>query len=339
MQNFIRAAYILAFLAFGLLPAGAQTLAKVRERGHLLCGVNTSLAGFATQQSNGRWIGFDVDFCRAVAAAIFKSGNAVKFVPLSATQRFDALQSGEIDLLSRNTTWTISRDTNLDLSFAGTSYFDGQGFLIAKRIKIGTALDLEGARICVQLSTTTELNLSDYFQARKIRYIPVRAQGDKEAVELYTRGDCDVYTADASALAAARATMTVPSEHLILPEIISKEPLGPVVREGDEAWSDLVRWTLNALITAEELNVTSYNVEALAKTTVHREIGRLLGTQDGLGSSLGLENDWVVNVIRSVGNYGEVFERNIGQNTAIGLERGLNAQWQDGGLLYAQPFR
>ncbi|WP_299348129.1 amino acid ABC transporter substrate-binding protein [uncultured Maritalea sp.] len=339
MRSFFRAAFIFVSAIMCILPAQANTLSQVRERGHLLCGVNTSLPGFAIQQTNGTWTGFDVDFCRAVAAAIFADSNAVNFIPLNATQRFDALQSGEIDLLSRNTTWTFSRDTKLKLNFAGTSYFDGQGFLIAKRININSALDLQGARICVQVDTTTEHNLSDFLQAQRIHYFPIRFKDAEEAIELYRRGDCDVYTADASALAATRASLATPSDHTILPEIISKEPLGPVVREGDEMWTNLVRWTLNALIVAEELNVTSKNVEMLAKTTVHRDVGRLLGTQDALGTQLGLEVDWVVAVIKSVGNYGEVFERNIGEGTPIGLARGLNDQWQKGGLLYAQPFR
>lgn len=301
--------------------------------------MNTGLAGFAQQDSRGNWTGFDVDFCRAVSAAIFGDGEAVTFIALTAKQRFDALQSGEIDLLSRNTTWTFSRDAKLKLSFAGTSYFDGQGFLIPKRTLIETALDLNGARICVQIGTTTELNLSDFFQANKIRYIPVRFEDAPQAEVLYARGDCDVYTADSSALAATRATLESPEDHIILPEIISKEPLGPVVNQGDESWTDLVRWTLSALIAAEELGITSQNVETLAATTTHRDIGRLLGTQDGLGSHLGLEVGWVVSVIKAVGNYQEIFDRNIGHETSIGLTRGLNAQWQRGGLLYAPPFR
>ncbi|GLQ17235.1 amino acid ABC transporter substrate-binding protein [Maritalea porphyrae] len=330
---------LLAYIVMSVSAAQAGTLETIKERGTLNCGVNTGLAGFAQQDSRGNWSGFDVDFCRAVSAAIFGDGDAVRFVALTAKQRFEALQSGEIDLLSRNTTWTFSRDTKLHLSFAGTSYYDGQGFLIPKRTKIETALDLNGARICVQVGTTTELNLSDYFQANKIRYIPVRFEDATSAEVLYATGECDVYTADASALAATRAKLDNPEDHTILPEIISKEPLGPVVNQGDENWVDLVRWTLNALIAAEELGITSQNVETLAATTTHRDIGRLLGTQDGLGSHLGVEVDWVVSVVKAVGNYEEIFDRNIGLDTPIGLTRGLNAQWQKGGLLYAPPFR
>lgn len=339
MRRSFQAFTFLAFIAVTLFPAHANTLEAVKARGSLNCGVNTGLAGFAQKDSNGHWSGFDVDFCRAVAAAIFGDSEAVTFTALTAKQRFEALKSGEIDLLSRNTTWTFSRDAKLKLSFAGTSYYDGQGFLIPKRTKIETALDLNGARICVQIGTTTELNLSDFFQANKIRYIPVRFEDALQAQDLYTGGECDVYTSDASALAATRAKLDIPEDHTILPEIISKEPLGPVVNQGDEDWADLVRWTLNALIAAEELGVTAQNVETLAATTTHRDIGRLLGTQDGLGSHLGLEVDWVVRVIKAVGNYQEIFDRNIGMETPIGLTRGLNAQWQKGGLLYAPPFR
>jgi len=319
--------------------ANAGTLEDVKVRGYLNCGVNPGLVGFASPNEVGEWVGFDVDLCRAVALAVFGRADAVKFVPLESKERFNALSSNQIDVLSRNSTWTFSRDVGLRLDFVGVSYYDGQGFLISKDADIQSALDLGGARICVEANTTTELNLSDYFQARKIKYLPVRIENPLDGKTRYLAGECDVYTADASALAATRATFERPSNHLILPEVISKEPLGPVVRHGDNQWADIVRWTLNALIDAEEFGITSKNVKNLAATTVNRDIGRLLGTQDSLGTQFGLQTDWVVNVIAVLGNYGEIFERNIGKDTAIGLERGLNAQWQDGGLLYAPPFR
>ena len=339
-MNMILKAFLLALTLVAMtLSARANTLETVKSRGQLLCGVNTELVGFAFQQPNGEWSGFDVDFCRALTAAIFGSPDKVQFVPLTAKERLPALQNGVIDVLSRNTTWTFSRDNKEKLNFVGVSYYDGQGFMIAKKVGIESAKDLNGASICVQTSTTTELNLFDFFQANKIKFVPIQIAEVREAELLYLSGKCDVYTADASALAATRASFDNPEEHTILPEIISKEPLGPAVRHGDEQWTDLVRWTLNALIAAEEYGITSDNVQTLAKNTTSPDIARLLGTQDSLGTQLGLKTDWVVSVLNATGNYGEIFERNIGKNTPVGLSRGLNAQWRDGGLLYAAPFR
>lgn len=319
--------------------AAAQTLDDVKERGALKCGISTGLVGFATQDANGEWQGFDVAVCRAVAAAVFGDPSAVEFTPTTNQVRFEVLNSGEIDMLARNTTWTFSRDVDLKLEFAGINYYDGQGFLIPTALNVTSAKELDGATICIQKGTTTELNLADYFRINNISYQPVPIATNSEAIQQYLAGACDVYTTDASGLAAGRASFETPSDHVILPEIISKEPLGPLVRHGDNDWGDVVRWTLNAMIAAEELGVTSANVEELAQGTDNPEINRLLGSEGNLGEMLGLPADWAVNVIKAGGNYGEVFERYIGENTPIGLARGLNAQWTEGGLLYSPPFR
>lgn len=320
--------------------ASAGTLDDVKANGVLKCGVSTGLAGFASPDANGRWEGFDVAVCRAVAAAVLGDGDAVQFVPLSTKVRFTALNSGEIDMLSRVTTWTFSRDVDLGLTFAGVNYYDGQGFMVRKDLGVASATELDGATVCITTGTTTELNLADYFRANGMSYEPVPIETNAEAQQQYLSGACDVFTTDASALAATRATFESPSEHMVLPEIISKEPLGPVVREGDEPWSDIVRWTLNALITAEEKGVTQANVAELAAAAGgDPEINRLLGTEGDLGAMLGLEANWAANAIAAVGNYGEVFEVNVGESTAIGLSRGLNALWTQGGLIYTPPFR
>jgi general L-amino acid transport system substrate-binding protein len=336
-----RSAYLGAFAAaaLGAGAAGAATLDEVRDSGSLNCGVNTGLTGFAAPDASGNWEGFDVAFCRAVAAAVLGDPNAVEFVPLTGQTRFTALASGEVDVLSRNTTWTFSRDTDLAFEFAGVNYYDGQGFIVPADPGVTSAKDLDGATVCIQTGTTTELNLADFFRSNNMDYEPVPIETNAEALQQYNAGACDTYTTDASGLAASRATFENPEEHVILPEIISKEPLGPLVRHGDNEWGDIVRWTLNALIAAEEYGVTSANVDELAQGTDDPEVNRLLGTEGELGGMIGLENDWAVNAIKSVGNYGEIFERNIGENTPIGLARGLNAQWTDGGLLYAMPFR
>jgi general L-amino acid transport system substrate-binding protein len=336
-----RSAYLGAFAAaaLGAGAAGAATLDEVRDSGSLNCGVNTGLTGFAAPDASGNWEGFDVAFCRAVAAAVLGDPNAVEFVPLTGQTRFTALASGEVDVLSRNTTWTFSRDTDLAFEFAGVNYYDGQGFIVPADLGVTSAKDLDGATVCIQTGTTTELNLADFFRSNNMDYEPVPIETNAEALQQYNAGACDTYTTDASGLAASRATFENPEEHVILPEIISKEPLGPLVRHGDNEWGDIVRWTLNALIAAEEYGVTSANVDELAQGTDDPEVNRLLGTEGELGGMIGLENDWAVNAIKSVGNYGEIFERNIGENTPIGLARGLNAQWTDGGLLYAMPFR
>ncbi len=330
----------LAVAGLSAAAASAATLDDVKARGNLNCGVVTGLAGFGAPDANGVWEGFDVDVCRAVAAAIFGDKNAVEFVPTTGETRFTALSSGEIDLLARNTTWTMSRDTDLNFDFIGVNYYDGQGFLIPKSLGVTSAKDLDGATVCIQTGTTTELNLADFFRANNITYQPVAVQTNAEGQQQYLAGACDVYTTDASGLAATRATFEAPDDHVLLPEIISKEPLGPLVRHGDNEWGDLTMWTLNALIAAEELGITSANVaEMAAAPTSNPEVNRILGTEGELGAMLGLEPNWAVNAIAAGGNYGEIFERNIGQNTPIGLARGLNAQWTDGGLLYSPPFR
>ncbi|MBY4894706.1 amino acid ABC transporter substrate-binding protein [Rhodobacteraceae bacterium N5(2021)] len=319
--------------------ASAQTLAEVQERGTLNCGVTTGLTGFAAPDANGEWQGFDVGVCRAVAAAVLGDANAVEFVPTTGQTRFTALASGEIDMLARNTTWTFSRDVDLSFEFVGINYYDGQGFMVPRELGVSSALELDGATVCIQTGTTTELNLADFFASNNMSYEPVPIETNAEAQQQYLAGACDVYTTDASGLAATRATFEDPSAHVVLPEIVSKEPLGPLVRHGDNEWGDIVRWTLNALIAAEELGVTSANVGEIGNTTENPEIRRLLGTEGELGAMLGLDADWAANAIAAGGNYGEIFEGNIGESTPIGLARGLNAQWTDGGLLYAPPFR
>ncbi|MEL6167443.1 MAG: amino acid ABC transporter substrate-binding protein [Pseudomonadota bacterium] len=319
--------------------ASAATLEDVKARGSLNCGVTTGLVGFAAPDANGNWEGFDVAVCRAVAAAVLGDPSAVEFVPTTGKTRFTALASGEIDMLARNTTWTFSRDVDLKFEFVGVNYYDGQGFMVPKELGVTSAKDLDGATVCIQTGTTTELNLADFFRSNNISYEPVPIETNAEAQQQYLAGACDVYTTDASGLAATRASFEDPSAHVVLPEIVSKEPLGPLVRHGDNDWGDIVRWTLNALITAEELGVSSANVEELSGGTNNPEINRLLGTEGNLGEMLGLEADWAKTALMAVGNYGEIFETNIGENTPIGLARGLNAQWTDGGLIYSPPFR
>ncbi|MGR3463791.1 amino acid ABC transporter substrate-binding protein [Limimaricola sp.] len=331
-----------ALTVTGLVAGAAQaaTLDDVKERGELNCGVVTGLAGFGAPDANGVWEGFDVAVCRAVAAAVLGDPTAVNFVPTTGQTRFTALASGEIDMLARNTTWTFSRDTDLKFDFAGVNYYDGQGFIVPTALGVSSAKDLDGATVCIQTGTTTELNLADFFRNNNISYEPVPVETNAEAQQQYLAGACDAYTTDASGLAATRATFENPGDHVILPEIISKEPLGPLVRHGDNEWGDIVRWTLNALIAAEEFGVTSANVgELSAAPGTNPEVNRLLGTEGELGAMIGLENDWAKNAIAAGGNYGEIFEKNIGENTPIGLARGLNAQWTNGGLIYAPPFR
>ena len=330
-------ALTVAGLAAGAAAAG--TMDDVKARGKLNCGVTTGLVGFAAPDANGEWNGFDVAVCRAVAAAVLGDQNAVEFVPTTGKTRFTALASGEIDLLARNTTWTFSRDVDLKFEFVGVNYYDGQGFMVPKELGVSSAKDLDGATVCIQTGTTTELNLADFFRANNISYEPVPIETNAEAQQQYLAGACDVYTTDASGLAATRATFENPGDHVILPEIISKEPLGPLVRHGDPEWGDLARWTLNALISAEELGITSANIEELAKGTNNPEINRILGTEGTLGEMLGLDKDWAKRAIAANGNYGEIFAKNIGENTPVGLARGLNAQWTNGGLLYSPPFR
>lgn len=329
-----------ALAAGGALAQEGSTLQEVIDRGSLNCGVSTGLTGFSEQAADGNWEGFDVAVCRAVAAAVLGDPQAVTFVPLAAKDRFTALSSGRVDLLSRNTTWTFQRDNELKFDFAGVTYYDGQGFMVPTALGVTSAKDLDGATICIQTGTSTELNLADYFRANGMSYEPVPIENDSEAQQQYLAGSCDSYTTDRSGLAAVRAGFPTPDDHVILPETISKEPLGPLVRHGDQVWGDVVRWTLNALVAAEEFGITSANVtEQAATATENPEINRLLGTEENFGAMMGLPQDWAVKAIQAGGNYGEIFERFVGEATPIGLSRGLNALYTEGGLLYAQPFR
>ena len=318
--------------------ASAQTLQAVKDRGILNCGANGTLAGFGLPDAQGNWTGLDVDVCRAVAAAIFNDASKVKFVPLSAKDRFTALQSGEVDLLVRNTTWTLSRDTSLGLNFTGVDYYDGQGFMVRKALKVNSALELNGASVCVQQGTTTELNLADFFRAHNMQLKSVTFATANEAVKAYDAGRCDAYTTDASGLYAERLRLTNPNDHIVLPEIISKEPLGPAVRHGDDQWFDIVKWVLFAMLNAEELNVTQNNVDEMVKSS-NPEIRRFVGTEGNYGEQLGLTKDWAVRIIKLVGNYGESFERNVGQGSPLKIDRGLNKLWSKGGIQYAPPIR
>ncbi|MDJ0614303.1 MAG: amino acid ABC transporter substrate-binding protein, partial [Rhizobiaceae bacterium] len=282
--------------------------------------------------------GIDVDVCRAVAAAVFGDASKVKYTPLSAKERFTALQSGEIDILSRNTTWTATRDTSLGLNFAGVNYYDGQGFMVRKDLNVKSALELSGASVCTNTGTTTELNVADYFRANKLEYEIVAFEKADEVVAAYDAGRCDVYTTDASGLYAQRLKLTNPGDHVVLPEIISKEPLGPVVRQGDDQWFNLVKWTHFAMVNAEELGITSANVDEM-KGSDNPAIKRIVGTEGEFGAALGVSNDWAYNIIKQVGNYGETFDRNVGPDTPLAISRGVNALWTDGGLQYAPPIR
>ena len=322
----------------GATAASAATLDDVKAKGFVQCGVSTGLAGFSAPDDAGDWKGIDVDLCRGVAAAIFDDASAVKYSPLSAKERFTALQSGEIDVLSRNTTWTMSRDTELGLNFAGVNYYDGQGFMVRKSLGVNSALQLSGASVCVQTGTTTELNLTDYFKANNMTYNPVVFEKLEEVNAAYDSNRCDVYTTDQSGLYAIRLGLSNPDEHVVLPEVISKEPLGPVVRQGDDQWFNIVKWVHFAMVNAEELGVTSENVDDMMDTD-NPNIQRLLGKEGTFGEAVGLKNDWAYQVIKLVGNYGEVFENNVGESTPLGIARGLNALWTNGGLQYAPPVR
>jgi general L-amino acid transport system substrate-binding protein len=333
---------MLGVLAATTLLAGAAsaaTLDDVKARGELICGSNTGLTGFGAPDANGEWQGFDVAMCRAVAAAVLGDPMKVKFVPTTGETRFTALASGEVDLLVRNSTWTFSRDNDLKFDFVAVNYYDGQGFMVKKDLGVSSAKELDGATVCIQTGTTTELNLADFFKFNNISYTPVTVQDDSEAQRQYLAGACDAYTTDASGLAAARATMADSENHIILPEIISKEPLGPVVRHGDNQWGDIVRWTFNALLIAEEKGITKANIEEVAASATDPEVRRLLGLEGEMGAMMGLDNDWAKRAISANGNYGEIFEANIGSATPIGLARGLNALWTQGGLQYAPPLR
>jgi general L-amino acid transport system substrate-binding protein len=330
----------LALPAMAQAPAAsgaAATLDAIRARGTLICGVNTGLAGFAQPDSQGVWRGFDVDYCRAIAIAIFNDASKVRYVPTTAQNRFTALQSGEVDVLSRNTTWTLSRDTSLGFDFAAINFFDGQGFMVKASTGVKNARELDGATICVQPGTTTEQNLTDWARTARIRFTPVVIEQLNDVIQAYLAGRCDAYTTDVSGLAAIRSAQARPADHVILPEVISKEPLGPLVRHGDQRMSDLVRWVHFGLIAAEELGITAANVAQEAQGNQNPEVARMVGRTGDLGRMLGVDNAWLVNIIRGVGNYGEIFNRNL---VPIGIQRGPNAIWTTpGGLQYAPPFR
>jgi general L-amino acid transport system substrate-binding protein len=338
MKRLATAFAIATVLAFGMQAAGAQTLKAVKDRGELVCGANGSLAGFGIPDPQGNWTGFDVDFCRAIAAAIFNDPTKVKFVPLTAANRFTALQSGEIDVLARNTTWTMSRDTSLGIDFAAVTYYDGQGFMVRKVLKVSSALELNDASVCVQQGTTTELNLADYFRSNHMSLKSVTFATVDEALKAYDSGRCDAYTTDSSGLYGSRVLLADPGANIVLPEIISKEPLSPAVRQGDDAWEDVVRWTHHAMLDAEELGVNKNNVDD-QKNSTNPEIRRLLGLEGQFGDALGLTNDWAYRIIKAEGNYGESFERNVGQGSPLKIARGLNALWTKGGLQYGLPVR
>ncbi|NVK72887.1 MAG: amino acid ABC transporter substrate-binding protein [Oceanospirillaceae bacterium] len=320
--------------------AAATTLEDVKAKGFVQCGVSNGVPGFSNANDKGEWSGIDVDACRAVASAIFGDGQKVKFTPLSAKERFTALQSGEIDILARNTTWTYTRDASLGLDFTAVNFYDGQGFMVRKDLGVESALDLDGATVCTEQGTTTELNMADFFRKNKLSYVPVVVQKADEALSAYDQGRCDVYTTDKSGLAAHRTKLADPSAHIILPETISKEPLGPVVRHGDNQWKDIVTWSMFVQVNAEEMGISSKNVAKIKKETIDPGIKRLLGVEGDMGSQLELPADWAYNIIANVGNYGEVFERNVGPSTPVNLPRGLNALWtEEGGIMYAPPVR
>ena len=327
----------LVLALFGAQGAHAGPTAQgALKKGFIQCGVNTGLAGFSHADSNGAWRGIDVDLCRAVAAALFGDAKKVRYTPLTAQQRFTALQSGEVDILSRNTTWTIARDASLGLNFVGINFYDGQGFMVAKKRNLKNATQLNGATVCVQPGTTTELNLADYFRANNMKFKAVVVEKMEEVLNAYFAGRCDVYTTDVSGLFAARASRAAsPADHVILPEIISKEPFGPAVRHGDDHWFDVVKWSLFATIEAEELELTSKNVDQQAKYA-NPVVQRFLGAKGDFGKLLRLDNRWAYNIVKQVGNYGESFERHL---TPLGVERGINKLWNRGGIMYAPPLR
>jgi general L-amino acid transport system substrate-binding protein len=329
------AALMLALMTIPNARAGTTAKAAIKK-GFIQCGVNTGLAGFAQTNKNGEWHGLDVDVCRAVGAALFGDAKKVRYTPLTAQQRFTALQSGEVDVLARNTTWTVTRDTSLGLNFVGINFYDGQGFMVAKKRNVKNAAQLNGATVCVQPGTTTELNLADYFRAKKIKFKPVVIEKMEEVLNAYFAGRCDVYTTDVSGLITARSSRaTNPADHIILPEVISKEPFGPAVRHGDDHWFDIVKWSLFATIEAEELGLTSKNIDQQVKDP-NPVIQRFVGAQGEFGKMLGLDNRWAYNIVKQVGNYGESFERHL---TPLGVDRGINKLWNRGGLMYAPPIR
>ncbi len=317
----------------------AATLDSVKERGFLQCGVSTGLPGFSNPDDKGNWTGLDVDVCRAVAAAALGDATKVKYIPLTAKERFTALQSGEIDVLSRNTTWTQTRDSQLGLNFAGVNYYDGQGFMVSKELGVKSAKELDGAAVCIQAGTTTELNLADYFRLNGMSYTPVVFDTSDQTVKGFDAGRCDVLTSDQSQLYALRIKLSNPNGAMVLPEVISKEPLGPVVAQGDDQWFNVVKWSLFAMLNAEEMGITSANVDGMKKDSKNPNVRRLLGLEGPRGKGLGLNDDWGYQVVKQVGNYGEAFDRNVGAGSPLKVSRGINALWSDGGLQYAPPMR
>jgi general L-amino acid transport system substrate-binding protein len=327
-----------ASAALDVSAASAQTLKTIKDRGAVNCGVSEGLYGFSSRDDKGAWTGFDVDMCRALAAAIFNDPSKVQYSPLDASARFKVLQSGNIDVLSRNSTWTMSRESELGLIFAGITYYDGQGFLVPRSLKKDSALDLDGTKVCVQVGTTTELNLADHFRSNKMKFEPVNAQTVEEAVKGYDSGRCNVFTADVSSLHAIRLRLSKPDDHVILPDVISKEPLGPAVRQGDMQWFNIVKWVNYAMINAEELGVTSQNVDEAMKSD-KPDVRRLVGNEGSYGEQIGLTKDWAARIVKHVGNYGEVFERNVGIGSRLAIPRGINQLWNVGGIQYAPPIR
>ncbi|CAG9296716.1 amino acid ABC transporter substrate-binding protein [Celerinatantimonas diazotrophica] len=315
-----------------------STLQNVQKKGYVQCGVSTGLPGFSNPDAQGHWQGLDVDVCRAVAAAVLGDASKVKYTPLTAKERFTALQSGEIDMLSRNTTWTLTRDASLGVNFAGINYYDGQGFLVSKNLGVTSAKELDGAAVCVQSGTTTELNLADYFRSHNMKYTPVVFDTSDQSVKGFEAGRCDVLTSDQSQLYALRIKLAKPENAVVLPEVISKEPLGPVVRQGDDAWFNVVKWSLFAMLDAEELGVSSKNVDQMLKSN-NPSIKRLLGVDTDMGQMLGISNKWAYNIVKQVGNYGEAFKRDVGEDSPLKIKRGLNALWINGGIQYAPPVR
>lgn len=341
MKKAISVAVGMALVAGALTTTSvfaATTLESVKQKGHLQCGVTSGLPGFSQPDEKGNWTGIDVDTCRAVAAAVFGDAKAVEFTPLTAKERLTALQSGEIDILSRNTTWTLTRDASLGLNFAGVNYYDGQGFLVNKDIGVDDATQLDGATVCIQAGTTTELNLSDYFRAKGMDFKPIVFDTSEQSVQGFAAGRCDVLTSDRSQLAALRSKLADPNSAKILSNTISKEPLGPVVRQGDDEWFNIVKWVLFVQINAEELGITEANVDDMLKSD-NPNIQRLLGTDGDMGAKLGVPDDFGYAIVKQVGNYGEMYDRNVGPDTALGLERGINALWTNGGIMYAPPVR
>jgi general L-amino acid transport system substrate-binding protein len=338
MKKSVKLLSAVAAAALFSTAANAATMDDVKKKGFVQCGVSQGVPGFSNPDANDNWTGIDVDVCRAVAAAVLGDSKKVKFSPLTAKERFTALQSGEIDILSRNTTWTATRDTALGLNFAGVNYYDGQGFMVRKSLGVKGAMELAGAAVCTNLGTTTELNVADFFRANKMEYKLVAFEKADEVVAAYDAGRCDVYTTDQSALAANRIKLSSPDDHMVLPDVISKEPLGPVVRHGDDQWLDVVKWSLIAMLNAEELGISSANVGKMMSSD-NPGIRRFLGKEGDVGKNLGLSTDWAANIVKQVGNYAESFDRNVGPNTSLKLSRGVNANWKDGGLMYGMPAR